>query len=252
MWMMLLFLVVLVVFSIVKTKIVHYSSLCYFPLTFLGAYVVYKVIHNRIKNYRWLNIIYAVTGILIGTVFMIMPLLAKRIDWLIDIGLFKDPFAQANVKAEVHWSGFESLIGLLFILGIIASLLLMSRNRKHAYVLMFLNVTLFLNLALFFTTGKIETYSQRALIEFCKERQGEESYVETLGMKSYAHLFYADKQVPVNENARSHTWLFTGEIDKPVYAIMRSKNRDHFLEKFPELNLLYEKNGFSFCIRDPK
>ncbi len=39
-WMILLFLVVLAVFTIVKTKIVHYSSLCYFPLTFLGAYVI--------------------------------------------------------------------------------------------------------------------------------------------------------------------------------------------------------------------
>ncbi|MCK7529079.1 MAG: hypothetical protein MZV64_71740 [Ignavibacteriales bacterium] len=30
-WMVVLFWVVLVLFSIVKTKIVHYSSLCYFP-----------------------------------------------------------------------------------------------------------------------------------------------------------------------------------------------------------------------------
>jgi 4-amino-4-deoxy-L-arabinose transferase-like glycosyltransferase len=33
-WMVILFWVVLILFSIVKTKIVHYSSLAYFPLTF--------------------------------------------------------------------------------------------------------------------------------------------------------------------------------------------------------------------------
>src|SRR5690606_10029199 len=32
-----LFWTVLIIFSVVKTKIVHYSSLCYFPLTFIAA-----------------------------------------------------------------------------------------------------------------------------------------------------------------------------------------------------------------------
>ncbi|MCB0697714.1 MAG: glycosyltransferase family 39 protein, partial [Chitinophagaceae bacterium] len=36
-WMWVLFWVVLILFSIVKTKIVHYSSMCYFPLTFIAA-----------------------------------------------------------------------------------------------------------------------------------------------------------------------------------------------------------------------
>ncbi len=250
-WMIVLFLVVLLTFTLVKTKIVHYSSLCYFPLSFLGAYVIYKVIHKRIKNYRWLNIIYAVVGFIIGIVFAVTPILALKIDWLIELGLFQDPFAQANIKSDVHWSGYEGLIGILFILGIIASLILLKRNKKKAYVVMFLNVTLFLNLVLFFTAGKIEGYSQRALIDFCKERQGEECYVSTLGMKSYAHLFYAEKPVPVNNNAQEQDWLLRGKIDKTAYFILRSKDLEYFQEYYPELNIIYEKNGFSFCKREP-
>ena len=38
-WMYIMFWVVLILFSIVKTKILHYSSLTYFPLTFLSAWV---------------------------------------------------------------------------------------------------------------------------------------------------------------------------------------------------------------------
>ncbi len=250
MWMIILFWVVLVTFSLVKTKIVHYSSLCYFPLTFLGAYVLYKVIHNRIKNYRWLNIIYAVMGILIGTAFMLVPVLANRIDWLIELGFFADPFSQANIKSDVHWSGFEGIIGLVFILGIVASLILLKRNKKRAYIVMLLNVTVFLNLALIFTAAKIEGYSQRALIEFCKDRQGEACYVTTLGMKSYAYLYYTAKPVPENANAGNLDWLLTGDIDKPAYFILRSKTLSSFREYYPELVLLYEKNGFSFCIRE--
>jgi hypothetical protein len=250
-WMIILFWVVLLVFSLVKTKIVHYSSLCYLPLTFLGAYVIYKIIHERIKNYRWLNIIYAAFGIIIGLAFSIAPFLASKMDYILEMGYFSDPFTQANMRADVTWSGFEGLIGLLFIVGIIVTLVLLRKNKKIAYITMLLNVTLFLNLILFFTAGKIEVYSQRALIEFCKDRKGEDCYVNTLGMKSYAHLFYTAKPIPENEQSMDRGWLLTGDIDKPTYFILRSKTLAGFQESYPDLELLYEKNGFSFCLRDP-
>jgi len=252
MWMILFFLVVLILFTIVKTKIVHYSSLCYFPLSFLGAYVIYKVIHERIKNYRWLNIIYAVIGFIIGFAFMVAPVLAANMEWLIDLGLFQDPFAQANAMSEVNWTGFEGIIGFLFIVGIVASLILLRNNKRRAYILMFINVTIFLNMVLFFTAGKIETYSQRAMIDFCKERRGEDCYVSTLGMKSFAHLFYSAKPVPEKPESQELDWLLKGEIDKPAYFILRSKTLDYYKGYFPDLEVLYEKNGFSFCLRKIK
>jgi len=250
-WMIVLFWVVLVVFSLVKTKIVHYSSLCYLPLTFLGAYVIYKIIHERIKNYRWLNIIYASFGIIIGLAFSIIPILASRMDDILKMDYFSDPFTQANMRADVYWSGFEGLIGGMFIIGIIVTLVLLRKNKKTAYFAMLLNVTLFLNLMLFFTAGKIEVYSQRALIEFCKDKKGEDCYVNTLGMKSYAHLFYAAKPIPENQLSQDREWLLRGNIDKPAYFILRSKTLTGFQESYPDLELLYEKNGFSFCLRVP-
>jgi 4-amino-4-deoxy-L-arabinose transferase-like glycosyltransferase len=249
-WMIILFWVVLLVFSLVKTKIVHYSSLCYLPLTFLGAYVIYKIIHKRIKNYRWLNISYAVLGIIIGLIFSLAPYLASKMDQILKMADFIDPFTKANMGADVYWSGFEGLIGGVFILGIILSLMLLRRNKKIAYIAMLMNVTLFLNLMLFFTAGKIEVYSQRALIEFCKDRKGEDCYVSTLGMKSYAHLFYAAKPIPENPLSQDHGWLLTGDVDKPTYFILRSKTLEQYQETYPDLELLYEKNGFSFCVRD--
>ena len=116
---------------------------------------------------------------------------------------------------------------------------------------MLLNITLFLNLVLFFTAGKIEVYSQRALIEFCKDKEGKDCYVSTLGMKSYAHLFYAAKPVPVDERSQDNGWLLTGDIDKPAYFVLRSKTLAGFQETYPDLEMLYEKNGFSFCLRIP-
>src|SRR5262249_42718142 len=45
-WMLILFWVVMLLFSIVKTKIVHYSSLTYFPLSFLAAHTVSKYLNE--------------------------------------------------------------------------------------------------------------------------------------------------------------------------------------------------------------
>src|SRR5690606_20755485 len=51
-WMVILFWVVLVLFSLVKTKIVHYSSLCYFPLTSLAALRLERVWKKR-EGFGW-------------------------------------------------------------------------------------------------------------------------------------------------------------------------------------------------------
>ena len=45
--MRVIFWVVLIVFSIVSTKIIHYSSLCWWPITYFGAYHTYMLHTNR-------------------------------------------------------------------------------------------------------------------------------------------------------------------------------------------------------------
>jgi hypothetical protein len=70
-------------------------------------------------------------------------------------------------------------------------------------------------------------------------------------MKSYAHLFYAAKPIPENQLSQDREWLLRGNIDKPAYFILRSKTLKGFKESYPDLELLYEKNGFSFCLRIP-
>ena len=52
--MITLMLVVLVIFSLVKTKIIHYSSMTYLPLTYLAAVYLDRWIDNR-SVWRWWN-----------------------------------------------------------------------------------------------------------------------------------------------------------------------------------------------------
>jgi 4-amino-4-deoxy-L-arabinose transferase-like glycosyltransferase len=249
-WLIILFLIVFILFSIVRTKIVHYSSLCYFPITYFGAYAVSRIINNRTQNYQWLNILYSIIGILYGIAGGLIPFLLMNKNKILEAGWIKDPFAAGNLQADVNWTGYEVLIGLILICGIIVALIMMKTNKTWAYAIIFTSSMIWIIVNILIFTPKIEKITQNALIEFCKERVGENCYVEILGMKSYAQLFYTRKQLPLNENSYDREWLLKGTIDKPVYFILRNKSAPKYMELYPDLKIYKEKNGYVFLKRD--
>jgi 4-amino-4-deoxy-L-arabinose transferase-like glycosyltransferase len=251
-WMIILFLVVFILFSVVRTKIVHYSSLCYFPITYFGAFAISRIINNRTSKYNWVNIIYSVIGFLYGIAGGILPFIMMNKNKILEAGWIKDEFAAANLQTEVNWSGYEALIALPLIAGIIIALLLLRKNKKLAYIFIFGSSMIWIIINMLIITPKVEKITQNALIEFCKERAGENCYVETLGMKSYAHLFYTEKKMPLNENSNDKEWLLSGPIDKPVYFILRNRSAVKYRELYPHLSTYYEKNGYVFLKRDVK
>jgi len=88
--MLVLFWVVLILFSMVQSKIVHYSSLCYFPLTYLAALYLKNVFQNLPADKEGekkldKGIVFGLLGIggLIAIVFIALPFVGKNIAWLI-------------------------------------------------------------------------------------------------------------------------------------------------------------------------
>jgi hypothetical protein len=117
---------------------------------------------------------------------------------------------------------------------------------------LFCGSALFILLVIIILTPKIEKYSQHAAIEFFKQISAEDAYIETLGYKSYAHLFYSNKKKPNNPKSYDKNWLLTGDIDKKVYFSLKINKKSSMLKKYPDLKILYEKNGFVFCVRNPE
>jgi 4-amino-4-deoxy-L-arabinose transferase-like glycosyltransferase len=113
-WMVILFWVVLIIFSIVKTKIVHYSSMAYFPLTYLGAYYAYYLMKKNQAFNRWFKLLYLFIASVIGLALTALPFIAIYKQSIIQSGIIKDVFAVENFKAAVHWSSVEALIGIFF------------------------------------------------------------------------------------------------------------------------------------------
>src|SRR5205823_2479158 len=98
-WMMILFWVTLLLFSIVKTKIVHYSSLCYFPLTYLAAVSFYHLYRQKWQLPAWNKWLQFATGLLLSLLIIGVTFIDQLKPYLLQPGRIKDEFARANLTA---------------------------------------------------------------------------------------------------------------------------------------------------------
>jgi len=250
--MKILFWVVLIVFSSVKTKIVHYSSMTYFSLTFLAAHTVYYLMNERIRWSKWMTVALSFVGFIWTLLMLLLPVVGMNTDKLKASSLIGDEFAKANMDAVVNWTGFEGIIGLFLLVAILFALFNKTFNAGVRMIV--LNVAVMITMFVFTAVNvpKIEKYTQNAAIEFFQKFTDDSAYVAPLMYKSYAYLFYSDKQPQKNPNHNNTNWLLNGDIDKPAYFISRITQKEKVLKKHKNLDVIGEKNGFVFYKRNDK
>ncbi len=246
-WMMVLFWVVMILFTIVTTKIVHYSSMAYLPLSYLAALYINRLIKAKSTVPKAISWVYLVVGLVFGILLTSLPLVIYFIETIKPF--IDDPFAVAGLLKPVHWSGFEFMIGLIFMAAVIVSTVyLFKSNLLKSISIMSGGTAITLLLYSMFIIPKIEQHTQGSLINFLKSVEGEDVYVTTSGFYSYAPFFYFKQPNDNLEKRDNKQWLITGEIDKPVYII--SKITDTYLPLLPELTLIKEEGGYRFYRRD--
>ncbi|UKN00697.1 glycosyltransferase family 39 protein [Paracrocinitomix mangrovi] len=264
-WWTILFWVVLILFSIVETKIIHYSSMTYLPLSFLAATVIEKFNWKELKKY--VRIIYLFFAVIFTAIFVGLPLFAVFRHHFLD--KMKDPFAVEGFKnPDVVWSGFEPIIVVFYIVGVV--LLILYWRKDQLLKGLQWNALLFtvtLSLTTVFVVRKIEAHSQGPMIDFMEEIKGQEVYVACVGFKSYAQYFYF--QQPQHPNAFTkirdevfdgkptlytpleaevRPFLKYGDIDYDTYFITKVQHVE--LDTIPHIKKIDQKGGFKFYKRE--
>ncbi len=248
-WMVILFWVVLILFSIVKTKILHYSSLAYFPLTFLAANYVANALSKKQEWNKWQTVLTLSIATVLALPAIGLQFVEKFKNSIIAGNLIHDDFAIANLKASVNWSGFEFLPGVLFLFAIVFMFVFTKKEEVLKRAVMLWGATLlFTYSTLLFIVPKVEQYSQNALIGFYQSKAGDDVYLKNIHFKSYATYFYGETQPPENKDYYDTEWLLTGNIDKDVYFVTKI-HLAHLMDKYPDIKKIEEKNGFVFYLR---
>jgi 4-amino-4-deoxy-L-arabinose transferase-like glycosyltransferase len=239
-WMKVLFWVVLILFSLVKTKIVHYSSMCWLPITFFSAQVLVGWYEKEVPLNRFKTILFAVVGLLLGLIFTMVPIIGENPNLFLPY--IQDGFVRGNLQSPVGWSGFEKWIGIVWSAMIVYSVW----GKKGLSFKKFLTC-MALGICLIFAYSryvvpKIEGYTQATPIDFYIAKSGQKVYVETVGFKSFAHLLYFQKQQvgPTGEQLMNRS-----SVDRPTFFVMKSDAEDRF-KYHPNLILINEQNGFLF------
>jgi len=248
-WMLILFWVVMILFSIVKTKIVHYSSLSYFPLSFLAAYYIYGLINNREKLHKYVTWILIITGAVFSLILTGIPLVVRFKDLLIPY--IKDDFAIACLNAPVKWNGFEFLAGIGYMILVIVSVIIIKRrNFFSGIIILFYSTAFCLFIYLKMVVPKIEGYSQAPAINFYKSISGQDAYATTIDFYSYAPFFYFQSKPGENSERSNKEWLLNGDIDKPVYIVTKATSMSKFVDR-TDCRFIKVEGGFAFYYREP-
>ncbi len=250
-WMVVFFWVVLLVFTLVQTKIVHYSSLCYYPISFLATVSIYNILIKKWKLVGWVKIIIIVSAIPFLIAPFVLVYFGKNIEQLKPF-LKQDAFSSENIQAQVEWSGWEFLPGLILGAAIVLSFKYFKnlKNQRALFVLLSSSI-IFIQTTLYFFIGRIEAISQRTNIEFWQSHSKEDCYMVTYKYKTYSHYFYGKMKPQLNKNHTNDDWLLKGKIDKPVYISCKVTGRQSLENELPDAIFLYNKNGFYFYKRTP-
>ena len=247
--MKILFWTVMILFSITTTKIVHYSSLTYIPLSFMATCYLDWLIVNQQKMKISLLILIGFMGFVFSFLLAALPYVANHHQLILPY--LKDPFAKASLNISVNWSGFESYIGIIYFIAVIFAIIFFNKKQNWKGLLfLFYSTAICLFIYLLAVVPKIEKYSQGPAIEFYKTLQGKDVYVWPIGFKSYAQYFYAKKPASSVYGEADQKFLLKGAITKPAYFVVKVTNTS-FDSTCNKCNLIKQQGGFKFYKREP-
>jgi 4-amino-4-deoxy-L-arabinose transferase-like glycosyltransferase len=241
--MLVLFWVVLLVFSLSTTKIIHYSSLAYVPLAYLAAdYCAGSRTARAVPP--WLSWVFGLQVLfwflLLGSIPWFM---CFKEMWLSEV---RDIFVQYALRDAMTWSGWE----FLWVLPLpILSWWGWNQLRQNRLALGVLSIGFGIALVVMGLTfsylPRIASVTQTPAVAFYQSMIGHKVYVGTLGFKSYAPYFY--QQIPFDPDSGvssipSGDELLHMPMDRPVFVVTR-------VDRLPDTSSLplvrhYAKGGY--------
>ncbi len=243
-------IIVLVVFSLVQTKIIHYSSMDYYPITFFAALGFNHLIDTSSKLKKWQIGVLILLGFLWATALTITPYLGQNLDKIKPF--IHDANFLEQLKTPIQWDLWACGLGLVFAMVYFYGIHLLSKDRLHkGFVVICIAILFCIQVVSLYHLPRIEKMVQGSLVEFCESLNSRDVNTQALYVKSYNQYFYSNRQPYKNvEDTLKHLHYLYRPIEKDCYFILRSIDRIHMdTSKSPNAKELLSKNGFIFYLR---
>lgn len=242
-----LLVAVLLIFTCVGTKIVHYSSMAYFPITFFSANFLYELISQGKRSGKVTSCLFALVSMLIGCFLLTIPWVVLHKELLLPF--IKNQEVRAALNIPVTWHYWDSIPGVLYLIGSLLACYYFLQRRFISFITISMCANMLsLTLLLMRIAPKIESYSQNEIINFCKKYKNKDVYLVTIGFKAAAPLFYTNKQPEKSFKEQDLLWLLGGPIDKPCFFILY-KSESGFLKDYDNITHLNDSGCFAFYQR---
>lgn len=272
---------VLILFTIVTTKIIHYSSMSYIPLSFLAAVETYKIFMGKNLK-RVLKIPLVILSSCMGLFLaIILYLLTYKIDTI--SSFITDSNVKDVLNVKLFWQGWEWIIPLILVAASVIWLIKINTNIIKYLASFSILISLTFALIGHYIVPKIEMAIQGNAIKFYEDISDEKKYITTVGFKSYAHYFYSrideldssdqlyitkseilnnyfssSSLNDLNRNEKNKfngyvlNWLINGKIDRTAYFVTKKSRPIKQLEKSKNLKLVKQTANYQFYKREIK
>jgi hypothetical protein len=273
-FMHVIFWVVLIVFSLVTTKIVHYSSMCYIPLSIIGGIWISKHGSFGVKT----KLIFIIISSIWAIIYIIFSIPAFDNSFIINI-LNNIPIQDVNVQGmlqtEITWSYVPFIIANLFIF---MTTIVVIKNSKEIIIVYLITNTFIISVFVSSVVPSIEKMIQGNWITHLKSYDKKPYVHFTYGFKSYAHYYYT-KQKNIKEvqeikdiilNKSGYNSIY--ELDQNDKKVFSNQVRDYIVnntdipftisakiskfnslqQNYPNLIKVFDGNGYGVWERSTK
>jgi hypothetical protein len=272
-WMKIIFWVVLIVFSLVTTKIVHYSSMCYIPMAILGGvWMASKDVLGKVQKSLLM-----LFGVLWSGVFVIIGLLAvDELNLLHSLrNYIQDDFTLAQINTQVSWSITPIVLGGILLVFLVRAVFRYSKSNLAS--LLVVN-TLVITIFMVSSVSNMETVLQGEWVNQLKKYRDKPVAHFTVGFKSYAHLYYTNaepiaaleqvKSTLLKEEKLASSFYHLNQFEKKEFdnkvrdyvinhttipvSVSAKVNKFEAMESYTNLEQVFSGNGYGVWERKTK
>jgi hypothetical protein len=248
-WMVILFWINLGIFTFVKTKIIHYSSFCYFPLTYLAADFLTQVDFTKVKYFKKIYSLAQIILLLLVFTLLFIPATIMLLEHATpDYLNFFDEALRSNLRQNLNWNFTDLIPGIILAaLGEYGLILIFEDNKRSKGIMcLCLAVSLTIFSASYLTLPKIEKYTQGKFIEYLSIAAQNNVPVKTFYFKSYADLFYTKTKMnePIGRNQTPEAFI---NLNQPlIFAVSKAESVNRLTAEYPSLTLDSISGGYAF------